>query len=310
MDAVGVQCSDGSSFSVGGLGGCGLIYPPCAAGLTNADVAFDSQYVLQVRPYCGDSPRLPIGASTYPSGTSTTSSKCPSGSRLIGIEGYSSDQHLHTINFQCASVTNTSAPSRDVIRPYDFRCPDDGYIVNLSGRAGKVVNAISIRCSDGATFSTGGSGGNSVNNPDCTAGLDGVSIASTIVGASEQPTNAEGVVGLSSKYIALVLPTCNSASGSPLGQTTYPVTSVFSCPPGWKMTGISGTSGQFLNIIQFVCAATLTVSPLFGGLREENFFYNFTCPSDGFIVRLDGRFASWTDAINVACSDGLSLQAA
>jgi len=299
VDSVTVKCSDGkTSFTAGGLGGCPVTnIAGCATGYAGADLWYLPNYVSQVSFYCGSLSVNDLGQFPFGVGNRRSSSRCPSGSKITGIFG-TVGQYLVALNFTCANTTVSTTPVRppDITNPYEFSCSNGSYIISINGRASTSVDRISVTCSNGNVFSTGGLGGDAVTGSDCPGGFTGASVAYRF------PNTIQGTPVLNQQFVVKIVPSCNGISGTPIGSGSGG--NPFNCPSGTYITGISGYSGLFVNKIHFVCGAMMPVSPMLGRPLYANSSFNFSCPDGGFLTTLGGRAGSSPTAVVVACSGG------
>jgi len=234
---------------------------------------------------------------------------------MIGTTGLSGDDNIvYAISFVCSNhpvaspltVLNVLGPFGGISgEEFSFTCPGDEYVLNLSGRHGDLVDSMSVTCSGGRFFTTGGFGGGTLNSPDCPAGFTGAYVAA----------DGDGVYQLN--------PACNGSYSEAYmiagSEPPCPIEAV--CPPDMTLKGISGRSGRYLYSINLVCSdkplappsftsfisISLTVSPLFGNIVGGEWFTS-TCPGGEFII----NFSWWQEnglvrAINVTCSGGTSF---
>jgi len=338
--AIFVACSNGDTFSFGGLGGNAyIIVPDCPSGYEGVEVSYDSTHVVQMRPNCGGSlGKSPVGQSLN---FGSVSFKCPAGLKLAGIDGYMG-QYLSAIRFTCDQPLPPSPTPDLYVSPifgvanssttqsnfFDFICPRGEYIVNFNGEAGSSVAAVSVGCSGGGGFTAGGLGWNHISNTDCQAGFGGsIYVAYSAV---VNPSTSSRVLD-TPHFIRQLLFSCNGPSStSALGFSRFAAggqQKFFACPVGMRVVGINGSSNVYLNSISFSCAGgpfkpspllmpgptLVTVSPLFG--NPDGTWFNFNCPAGEFVVNIDGivigaygpqlpgRTQGALGVMTVACSD-------
>ena len=100
MDAIAMQCSDGTKLPASGGPG-GAVLPPalCPGGFDKIAVTADSEKVSYVTPYCEGSAMGKLGGSgNY---TEFPPFACPPGSVLSGLDGRGSP-YVNALRFTCA----------------------------------------------------------------------------------------------------------------------------------------------------------------------------------------------------------------
>jgi len=310
-----VTCSGGNFFSSGGLDGEVVNVPSnCLVGFTGIDVSdTEDYYIYQVWPKCGDDAfngqfRLRGGA--FDDGTTARGMyDCPPGMHMIGITGLSDsdDNRLYAVSFVC-SERPIAPPSTvvNVLGPFGgrqgdeffFACPDEEHILNISGRQhSEIVDSVSVTCSGGSSFTTGGSGGAMVNLPSCPVDLPGAYVAA----------DGDGVYQLK--------PLCTGLD-SAIYRKELPRPVKVACPQGMTLKGISGRSGEYLFSIKLVYSSQPIVSPIstlseavlgpFGGDGTE---FKFICHGDYSILHFGGRLGDRIYRVMIICSDGTFFSA-
>ncbi|MGZ3706421.1 MAG: jacalin-like lectin, partial [Bdellovibrionota bacterium] len=75
------------------------------------------------------------------------------------------------------------------------------------------------------------------------------------------------------------------------------------CPAGYRMTGITGRSGAYIDAIAIICktqdqSQTYT-SSTFGGSGGNA--YTLSCPAGQFVTNLDGTSGNYLDDLYLGC---------
>jgi hypothetical protein len=184
---------------------------------------------------------------------------------------------------------------------------------NSKGQNGSSLNPSSVNSSTSGgsiTTSSGGLGSSwveaataintsTIGNPVAGAfqghGADGSAMSGIKVNGT---TYVDGMSGLWSSGFAF---TSNTA-GPIQGNSTEAFTTL-SCPSGFRMTGVTGRSGAYIDSIAIVCqtedqSQTYT-SPAFGGPGGSA--YTLSCPTGKFVTDLGGTSGAYLDALNLGC---------
>lgn len=137
--------------------------------------------------------------------------------------------------------------------------------------------------------------GNPVANYFQGVGASGVAMSGINVNGS---TYVDGISGLWSNGFTS---TTNTA-GPIQGNSTESFTAL-SCPSGYRMTGITGRSGAYIDSIAIICKtqdqSQTWTSSTFGGAGGTS--YTLSCPSGKFVTDLDGTSGAYLDALYLGC---------
>jgi hypothetical protein len=137
--------------------------------------------------------------------------------------------------------------------------------------------------------------GNSVANSFQGVGASGSAMSGIMVNGS---TYLDGISGLWSAGFTSTSP----AAGPIQGNTSQSFTTL-SCPTGYRMTGITGRSGSYIDSIAIICktqdqSQTYTSASFGGGGGNA---YTLSCPSGKFVTDLNGTSGSYLDALYLGC---------
>jgi hypothetical protein len=141
---------------------------------------------------------------------------------------------------------------------FNLACPVGAHIIAFSGRAGAMMDAIGIKCSDGTSRGpVGGSGGSAVSTSPCADGYWRVEV--------------NFVTDYGWNSIGGILLTCGTAQSSIMGYNSGTM-SAFDCPAGQKLNGVTGTEGigsgyyshcscQVVYSLRFACSTGKNSGP-------------------------------------------------
>ena len=111
-------------------------------------------------------------------------------------------------------------------------------------------------------------------------------------------TYVDGISGLWSSGFS----STNTASGPIQGATNESFTQL-SCPAGYRMTGIYGRSGSYIDAIGIICKtqdqSQTYNSAVFGGAGGSSF--SLSCPAGMFATDLDGTSGGYLDELFLGC---------
>jgi hypothetical protein len=117
--------------------------------------------------------------------------------------------------------------------PFELTCAP-GYISEISGMGGQVVDQISIKCADGRVYGPRGKPNEIAFGPAaCETGFDGVDV-------------------LADQFIDQIAPVCNGSFVGQYGGSNGNPASL-RCPPGYVVSSLYGRSGDIIDNLGVKC---------------------------------------------------------
>jgi hypothetical protein len=120
---------------------------------------------------------------------------------------------------------------------FTMSCPTGAFIINFFGRAGAILDAVGVVCSDGSTLGPfGDNGGVPSSTATCQDGFSSVEV--------DYDSSWNTIGG--------IVVDC-SGSRSRLDGWSGGVVNKFTCPPGQVLQTVQGTEGGYVYSLQFSC---------------------------------------------------------
>jgi len=117
---------------------------------------------------------------------------------------------------------------------FTIKCPQNDYVTQITGRSGKRLDNIGLKCKGGWASSAGGGGGGAFIH-NCPAGYSSVS-------------------GRNGSRVDQVTFNCSTGGSVTRGGGGGGFWGTFKCLPGWVLSEIFGRSGSEIDQIGFGCA--------------------------------------------------------
>jgi hypothetical protein len=181
LDQIGAECSGGGRAEFGGRGGYAKSLSTQQRGIDSVYVKFD-QRVHAI----GYSPGESIGGDGS-GGTETTASVKKPGERMVltGFDVATGTEVDAIIFYFDPEKKDSKGPTMVTAGPFGTQsgaakvtlCPENTYVTQISGRAGKRIDRLQLLCSDGNQLAThGGTGGTFFELPYSEQGINLVDI--------------------------------------------------------------------------------------------------------------------------------------